>query len=138
MHIIDADTHIDETEDTWAYLREEELQFKPTTTYPSRIDPSKPSTRYWMIDGHRQIRFTRDDRLTRTTVESRELLDVQARLRDMDEMGTDVQVIYPTLFLMEATENSEVSTALRRSYNRWLADRCAESRGRLRWCAYRR
>ena len=31
MHIIDADTHIDETEDTWAYLREEELQFKPTT-----------------------------------------------------------------------------------------------------------
>ncbi len=133
MHIIDADTHIDETEDTWAYLRQEELQFKPTTTYPSHIDPSKPSTRYWMIDGHRQIRFTRDDRLTRTTVESRELLDVQARLRDMDEMGTDVQVIYPTLFLMEATENSEVSTALRRSYNRWLADRCGESRGRLRW-----
>ena len=68
MHIIDADTHIDETEDTWAYLREEELQFKPTTTYPSHIDPSKPSTRYWMIDGHRQIRFTRDDRLTRTTI----------------------------------------------------------------------
>ena len=40
----------------------------------------------------------------------------------MDAMGTDVQVIYPTLFLMEATERLEVSTALRRSYNRWLAD----------------
>ncbi|HVO94469.1 MAG TPA: amidohydrolase family protein, partial [Terriglobales bacterium] len=38
-----------------------------------------------------------------------------------------------TLFLMEATERPEVSTALRRSYNRWLANRCAESRGRLRW-----
>ena len=99
MHIIDADTHIDETEDTWAYLREEELQFKPTTTYPSHIDPSKPSTRYWIIDGHRRIRFTRDDGLTRTTVESRELLDVPARLRDMDEMGTDVQVILPYVVL---------------------------------------
>ena len=87
-------------------------------------------TQHSVLDdqGHRQIRFTRDDRLTRTTVESRELLDVQARLRDMDEMGTDVQVIYPTLFSMEATENPEVSTALRRSYNWWLADRCGESR----------
>jgi predicted TIM-barrel fold metal-dependent hydrolase len=34
---------------------------------------------------------------------------------------------------MEATERPEVSTALRRSYNRWLADRCARSHGRLRW-----
>jgi predicted TIM-barrel fold metal-dependent hydrolase len=34
---------------------------------------------------------------------------------------------------MEATERPEVSTALRRSYNRWLAERCAESHGRLRW-----
>ena len=48
-------------------------------------------------------------------------------------MGTEVQVLYPTLFLMEATERPEVATALRRSYNRWLADRCAESHGRLRW-----
>ena len=79
------------------------------------------------------MRFVRDDGNTRTTVETRELLDVQARLRDMDAMGTEVQVLYPTLFLMEATERPEVSTALRRSYNRWLADRCAESRGRLRW-----
>ena len=33
----------------------------------------------------------------------------------------------------QATERPEVSTALRRSYNRWLADRCAQSHGRLRW-----
>ena len=133
MSIIDADTHIDETEATWEYLRDFEQEYKPTTQYPSRVDPAKPPVRYWMVDGHRQMRFIRDDQNTRTTVETRELLDVQKRLRDMDEMGTDVQVLYPTLFLMEATTNPEVSTALRRSYNRWLADRCAESKGRLRW-----
>jgi len=44
-----------------------------------------------------------------------------------------VQVIYPTLFITEATTRPELSVALRRSYNRWLADRCAESKGRLRW-----
>lgn len=41
MQIIDADTHIDETEDTWSYLRQEELAFTPTTTYPSRVDNAK-------------------------------------------------------------------------------------------------
>ena len=133
MPIIDADTHIDETEATWEYLREFEQEYKPITQYPSRVDPSKNPTRYWLVDGHRQMRFVRDDNNTRTTVETRELLDVQKRLRDMDAMGTEVQVLYPTLFLMEATERPEVSTALRRSYNRWLADRCAESHGRLRW-----
>jgi predicted TIM-barrel fold metal-dependent hydrolase len=34
---------------------------------------------------------------------------------------------------MENTEKAEVSSALRRSYNRWLADRCSKSNGRLRW-----
>ena len=121
MPIIDADTHIDETEATWEYLRDFEQDFKPITQYPAHADPKRNASRYWLVDGHRQMRFVRDDNNTRTTVETRELLDVQKRLRDMDAMGTEVQVIYPTLFLMEATERPEVSTALRRSYNRWLA-----------------
>lgn len=133
MGIIDADTHIDETEDTWEYLREDELQFKPTTAYPANRDPNRVPTRYWIIDGRRQLRFIRGDEETGTVVESRELLDVRVRLNHMDELGTDIQVMYPTLFLMEATERAEVNTALRRSYNRWLADRCAQSDGRLRW-----
>ena len=111
MPIIDADTHIDETEATWEYLRDFEQEFKPITQHPSRVDPTKTPARYWLIDGHRQMRFVRDDTNTRTTVETRELLDVQKRLQDMDAMGTEVQVLYPTLFLMEATERPEVSTA---------------------------
>jgi predicted TIM-barrel fold metal-dependent hydrolase len=133
VRIIDADTHIDETEDTWEYMRESDRLYKPTTALPASPDPKLPPTRYWMIDGKRQIRFMRSDEQTGTTVETRELLDVRARLRDMDELGTDVQVIYPTLFLMEATEKPEISSALRYSYNRWLADKCSQSAGRLRW-----
>ncbi|MGB7947402.1 MAG: hypothetical protein WCH75_06955, partial [Candidatus Binatia bacterium] len=133
MRIIDADTHIDETEGTWEYMGEGELPFKPATTYPSNPDPSLPPARYWMIDGKRQIRFIRSDQDSGTTVEARELLDVGARLRHMDELGTDIQVIYPTLFLMESTEKPEINAAMRRSYNRWLGDRCGKSGGRLRW-----
>lgn len=133
MPIIDADTHVDETEDTWAYMEESEQQFKPTTSYPRDQDPSRTPVRYWLIDGKRQIRFVRNDRQVKTTVETRELIDVDARLRDMDRMGVDIQVMYPTLFLVEFTERPELALALRRSYNRWMAGRWARSGGRLRW-----
>src|SRR6185503_2330581 len=59
--------------------------------------------------------------------------DPMARVRHMDEMGTDVQVIYPTVMLVGITSNSDVEVALKRSYNRWLADRCSQTNGRLRW-----
>ncbi|HZR97193.1 MAG TPA: amidohydrolase family protein [Chloroflexota bacterium] len=133
MPVIDADTHVDETEATWDFMAPEDQVFKPTTGYPENQDPSRPPSRYWLIDGKRQIRFIRSDAATRTTVEARELLDVDARLRAMDELGIDVQVMYPTLMLVEFTDRPELERALRRSYNRWLADRAERSRGRLRW-----
>ena len=61
------------------------------------------------------------------------MLDIDVRLRHMDELGIDVQVIYPTLLLSEPAEHAEVELAITRSYNKWLADRCAASGGRLRW-----
>ncbi|HEY7065832.1 MAG TPA: amidohydrolase family protein [Chloroflexota bacterium] len=133
MPVIDADTHIDETDATWDFLAPDELALKPETVYPERQDPSRPPARYWLIDGKRQLRFVRSDGATQTTVDTRELLDVDARLRAMDELGTEVQVLYPTLMLVEFTERPELERALRRSYNRWLADRCTRSGGRLRW-----
>jgi len=133
MRVIDADTHIDETEATWDWLEEHEKQFMPATDQPKNLDPSRPPTRYWMIDGHRQPRLFRDDKRTQTTVQTRELSDPMARVRHMDEMGTEVQVLYPSLFLVGVTDHAEMELALKRSYNRWLADRTEETGGRLRW-----
>ena len=53
----------------------------------------------------------------------------------MDQLGVDVQVIYPTIFLRPLTNKPAVDRALCRSYNRWLADIWAEGKGRLRWAA---
>jgi len=86
-----------------------------------------------LIDGHRQPRLHRDDRRSQTTVETRELLDPMARVRHMDELGTEVQVMYPSLMLVGVTENPLVETALKRAYNRWLAERTEPTDGRLRW-----
>jgi len=40
MGIIDADAHIDETDATWEYMRDGDLQLKPTTTSPATPTPS--------------------------------------------------------------------------------------------------
>jgi predicted TIM-barrel fold metal-dependent hydrolase len=133
MAVIDADTHVDETEATWEYIQPGEEQYKPYGAEPANPDPNRRPTRYWMIDGRRQMRITRDDAKTQTTTAMRELLDVPARLRKMDELGVDVHVIYPTTFLVEGTDKPEVELAIRRSYNRWLAARTKETGGRLRW-----
>ncbi len=134
-NVIDADTHVDETDATWEYMPPEDERFRPVTDYRPNPDaaPDRPELRDWVVDGVRTRRVVRNDSKSGTRVEARELLDVQARLRHMDELGTDVQVIYPTFFLQTPAATPEAQVALARSYNRWLADRCAESGGRLRW-----
>ena len=83
---VDADTHIDETEATWEYMTEAERRFKPVSVDPGgHVGPgSGPPHRWWLIDGKTRIRFWRSDERTGTTVETRELTDVKARLRQMD------------------------------------------------------
>lgn len=136
---VDADTHIDECEDTWSYLPKSKERFRPgTMTFAQEELPSYLRSGYhraWFIDGQVFQRQVRSDDRTGTTVETRELYDVAARLKDMDELGVGIHVVYPTLFLNEITRRPELEVALCESYNRWLADRCAESGGRLRWVA---
>ena len=72
---------------------------------------------------------------THTTVETRELLDPMARIKHMDELGTEVQVLYPTMFLVNAIQGVQLEAALFRAYNSYMAEACARSHGRLRWAA---
>jgi len=138
MPVIDADTHVDETEETWEYMNESEQHFKPVNVVHQTAVAGAQApgyNRYWLVDGQLRLRRVRDDKRTGTTRETRELLDVPARLRHMDELGVDIQVLYPTFFLSAVTSRPDVEIALCKSYNRWLADKCAQSGGRLRWIA---
>ena len=65
--------------------------------------------------------------------ERREAADIEARIAHLDELGIDVQVLYPSLFLRTLTSLPHVDAALCRSYNRWLADIWKVGKGRLRW-----
>ncbi len=137
---IDADTHVDECEETWTYFPKSMEHLKPGTMVflegqaPSYLRPGY-NRRIWFIDGQAFNRQVRDDARTGTTVDSRELHDISGRLKDMDELGVDTQVIYPTVFIHELTRRAELESALCKSYNRWISDRTSDSGGRLRWVA---
>ncbi|MDE2836316.1 MAG: amidohydrolase family protein [Chloroflexota bacterium] len=133
MAVIDADAHVVENEHTWDYMRNEDREFRPLSV--ATTDPDAPVRRYWLIGdrstGRAFIRNTNEG--TGTSDESREMASVEARLAHMDELGVDIQVLYPTLFLRPLSARPEVDYALARSYNRWMADIWRMGRGRLRW-----
>jgi predicted TIM-barrel fold metal-dependent hydrolase len=147
--VVDADTHIAESAKMWELIEREMYPRRPVvvsvpddTLYGSR-------NAFWLIDGNifprpagrASFRLITPSASKRESVRSdiqiacRELTDPQARLRDMDKLGVEVQVIYPTLFLVYLTDDAALETTLCRAYNRYLGDACAKTNGRLRWVA---
>lgn len=129
MATIDADSHVIETEATWQYMEGAGAQYRPLLLV-SRTDP--PSE-FWLIDGKLRARSGNVGRIA--FKESRELSDVPARLRHMDQLGTDIQVLYPSIWTSITFTHPEAEVAICRSYNRWLGDAWQKGDGRLRWAA---
>ena len=129
MLSIDADAHVIESEKTWDYLEGNDRRYRPV---PIAVDmPSGKRQNFWIIGG--RLIGGRDNIGKDTSKESREMADIDSRLHHMAEIGTDIQVLYPTLFLRPVTDNPRIELALCRSYNRWLADIWCKGKGRLRW-----
>ena len=59
--------------------------------------------------------------------------DPQARLHDMDAMGVDQALLYPTWFAegFPLVKDPDVAYALARAYNNWIADFCQAAPDRL-------
>ena len=59
--------------------------------------------------------------------------DPEARLRDMDAMGIDQTLLYPTWFAegFHLVEDPDVAYALARAYNDWMTDFCSVAPERL-------
>ena len=127
MLTIDADAHVIENESAWDYMLESERQFKPRIVGAANGDPSVD---YWLIDGRLMPRSNVEKNLPR---EAREMSDLSIRIKHMDELNVDIQVIYPTIFIFPTARRPEVDLALCRSYNRWMADIVKKAPERFRW-----
>jgi predicted TIM-barrel fold metal-dependent hydrolase len=148
MAVFDTDAHVEESEETFAALQET-AEFAGAA--PRVIEGGRRA--FWLIEGRTFPRLSGSgvhtfgsphlrraaghvDPERRARVESQELRDPTARLQDMDAEGIDISVLFPTLFLVwPLADNPALARALCRSYNDWIASKCAGSGGRLRWVA---
>jgi predicted TIM-barrel fold metal-dependent hydrolase len=145
--IVDADTHIIESESMWDLMDPHLQRRRPILVTVPEDTVYGNRNAFWLIDGMPRPKSVGrgaynsntpaasafELRRTDTALGCREITDVAARLRDMDRLGIDVQVVYPTLFLCPHVEDIELQVGLCRAYNQWLANVWAESGGRIRW-----
>jgi uncharacterized protein len=142
MPTIDSDAHVVETEHTWDFMERADQKYRPLIVRPRAEDGQE----YWFIDGKIRglVRVVmtaqqlaevseRTGRVMHTSRETREMENVPARLSHMDELGIDIQVLYPTIFIEQITDRPEWEIAICKGYNRWLADIYRQGQGRLRW-----
>lgn len=149
MPVIDADAHVEESPATFA-----------DPYWDPRLADRRPQAikaregAYWLIDGrvfprrmgkgahHFSTPAAVDQQVTPWTaskpdpLESITLADVGARVRYNSTQLIDLQVVFPTLFLAyPLTDDPVLQNALCRSYNSWIADRCATRPDALKWVA---
>lgn len=139
MKTIDADAHVLEIPYSWEFMDEADKAFQPmVVTYAAGqqkfSNEGNVQKEFWVVDGRIQPKEANVG-AANTTQEAREMRDIDARLKHMDELEIDVQVLYPTLFLRPITLKAPVEAALVKSYNRWLGEIWKKGKGRLRWVA---
>lgn len=146
--IIDADSHVEEVNETWNYLDQEYQYRRPLSVTTENIPALADHNAFWFIDGVAHPQYLgRGTTVFATPLDmvyaskkpfslgSQGMTDPAARLRDMDKQGLDIQVIFPTVFLEPLTDDPRFEAALMRSYNTWMAKACAYQPDRLKWAA---
>lgn len=147
--VIDADTHIAESEAMWSHIDKEMFPRRPLLLRIPEDTRYQERNAFWLIDGEIFPKPAGKASFSLITPSAqkkesgrgdihlavRELTDPRARIKDMDKIGVEAQVIYPTLFLVYLTEDAPLEVALCRAYNRFVADACSAAPARLKWVA---
>ncbi len=137
MNLIDSDSHVIESEETWQYL---DPKFHARRPIAAAVPPDtgfRDWNTFWVIDqkarhfGATPIPNNVLAARKAYSVGTQQMTDVGARLADMDRVHVDRQVVHPSFCLSVMTEDPELEAALMRSYNTFMSRACGQSQGRI-------
>ena len=144
----DADSHVEESAQTWNHLDEKFARRRPIPITLEDQPALLGQNSFWLIDGAVVPRTSgkglslfgtpatsRHAREKPFSIGSQELSDIDARIRDLDQFGIDTQIINSTLLNATLSPDVEFEYALCRAYNTWVHEMCEQSSGRLKWNA---
>lgn len=148
MPVIDVDSHVEEPQEAWERLDPAYAHRRPFPVVARDVPALGGINAFWYIDGAvypkpvgrgnlvygtpTEMRFAKQKSFS---IGSQTMTDVDARLKDMDAVGIDVQVVFSTVFLQPVSDDVLFEAALMRSYNTWMASACAQRPDRLKWGA---
>jgi uncharacterized protein len=148
VDVVDADSHVMEVAETWDYLDEEFRDRRPIAVQAKGLPTMSQMDSFWLIDGQIHPRlWGRGTTISGTPLEmsfarskpfsvaSQGLTDIDARLRDLDAFGIEIQVLFSSILFHRLTDDPQFEAALMRSYNTWMARTCAQRPQRLKWAA---
>jgi predicted TIM-barrel fold metal-dependent hydrolase len=134
---IDTDTHVIDCEECWDYMDPSERQYRPTLVEAPPAAPGLPPKQMYLIGESFCRRFPTDGRPgdfgQEYSPEVSHLTNTGVRLKKMDALGIDVQIVMSTNWIAAEVAHPLAEAAITRSWNRWIADRTKDARERLRW-----
>jgi uncharacterized protein len=142
MQVIDSDGHLHEPFDLFErHIEKEFYSMRPRVV--ELRDEQRDEGR-WLVEGRLvpRLPFTKGvggggfryqtPRHSQMKAKDNSLDDIEGRLQDMDEMGIDFQIVYPTAVVwVFDVENKELAAAACRAYNNYVAEQCAKAPKRL-------
>jgi predicted TIM-barrel fold metal-dependent hydrolase len=137
MKLIDADAHVIESEQTWKHLAPDFYSRRPIAMVAPEDTNLHDYNTFWLIDrkvrhfGATPIPGSVKARGKPLSPGCQELTDMPARLAAMDARNVEKQVVHPSFCTTVLTEDPELEVELLKSYNTFMAERCAQANGRL-------
>ena len=149
--IYDSDAHVILTERQWQDLPSEYHARRPRAAQIRETDGLGGFTTLWFVEGrlapHPWGPGSQPGNIPVGTYEafpgtppafavsegSQDLSDPAARLHDLDRLGIEVSVIFPTTLYAAMTSDPGLEGALYRSYNRYVGKACQANPKRLKW-----
>ena len=149
--LYDADAHAMMSPRMWETLPQEYITRRPR---PTRVADSSDMGRWtngWLVEGqiiphaigpgsqpgNEPARVLEEFGAFATnpdfSLSSFDLSDPEARLRGLDYMGIDHQMLFPTTLYARMTSDPGFEAALFRSYNRYIGQQCKPVSRRLKW-----
>ena len=151
FRVFDADAHGSINPRMWEHLPE---QYRARRPRPAAIHDGDGLGNFnagWLIEGSLEphalgpgaqqantprnvlAEFGATTEREHCSIGSMTLNDPQARLRDMDRMGLDAQMLFPSTLYAHMTADPGFEAALFRAYNRYLGAQCRQAPKRLTW-----
>lgn len=136
MGYIDTDTHVIECDETWDYMSPSERKYRPVNIEVEAPNGGPPKQLYLIGDTLCRKFPTNGQGAgfgVEYTAEISHLEDASLRVKKLDALGVDAQIVISTNFIAAEIEDPFAEAAVMGSWNRWMAERTQGYTDRLRW-----